>query len=70
MGTDFWFQFWPQFWASIAATTFLALATFAFTYFTRFRIAKFLKNIIESAKSVVVIEEQRPSDTDDPLHKD
>ncbi len=52
MNTDFWIQFWPQFFASIASTLFLAILTFVFTYITRFRIAKFFQNFIQTAKSV------------------
>lgn len=58
MNTDFWIQFWPQFFASIASTLFLAVITFAFTYISRVRIAKFFRSFIENAKLAIATEEE------------
>lgn len=57
--SDFWVQFWPQFWGGVAATLFVALITFVFTYIARIRIAKFMKRVIESVKNGVVNEEEK-----------
>jgi len=51
-------QFWPQFWASIAATLFLALIAFVFTYLARLHIVRFLKTTISNIKNTVIVEEE------------
>ncbi len=56
---EFLGQFWPQFWGSVAATFFLALITFVFTYLARLPIARFLRKTLENVKHTVIAEEEK-----------
>jgi ABC-type Fe3+ transport system permease subunit len=59
MNEDFWSQFWPQFWGGVAATVFLAVLAFVFTYVARLQIARFLRRFIVNMKRKIALEEEK-----------